>query len=147
MKWILIATVAALFALPAAAQVTMLKIGVLTDMSGPFSDQVGPGSVAAAEMAAEDFLKESPEIKVEVVHADHQNRPDIGSGIARRWVDTEGVDAMVDLPNSGVALAVIEIMKDAAPHRTRFLHRQLRGDGALLCADHGAMGDGHLGAR
>src|SRR5436305_14828739 len=112
MKWILTATLAALFALPAAAQVTTLKIGVLTDMSGPFSDQVGPGSVAAAEMAAEDFMKESPEIKVEVVHADHQNRPDVGSAIARRWVDTEGVDAVVDLPNSGVALAVIEVMNE-----------------------------------
>lgn len=116
MKWVLTATVAALFALPAAAQVTMLKIGVLTDMSGPFSDQVGPGSVVAAEMAAEDFMRESPEMKVEVVHADHQNRPDVGSAIARRWVDTEGVHAVVDLPNSGVALAVIEIMKER--HRT-----------------------------
>ena len=93
MRWFLAAAVAALLALPAAAQVTMLKVGVLTDMSGPFSDQVGPGSVVAAQMAAEDFMREIPEIKVEVVHADHQNRPDVGSahrpplgGHRRAWM-------------------------------------------------------------
>ncbi|MDO9711617.1 ABC transporter substrate-binding protein [Paracraurococcus lichenis] len=107
---------ALLLALPAAAQVTAVKIGVLTDMSGPFADQVGQGSVTAAQMAAEDFMRENPAIRVEVVHADHQNKPDVGSAIARRWVDTEGVHAIVDLPNSGVGLAVIEVMKER--HRT-----------------------------
>ncbi len=109
---LLAACAAALLSPPAAAQVTAVKVGVLTDMSGPFSDQVGPGSVAAAQMAAEDFMRENPEVRVEIVHADHQNRPDVGSAVARRWVDTEGVHAVVDLPNSGVALAVIEIMKE-----------------------------------
>ncbi|WP_149538587.1 ABC transporter substrate-binding protein [Siccirubricoccus phaeus] len=107
---------ALLFALPAAAQVAAVKVGVLTDMSGPFADQVGQGSVTAAQLAAEDFMRENPAMRVEIVHADHQNKPDVGSAIARRWVDTEGVQAIVDLPNSGVGLAVIEIMKER--HRT-----------------------------
>jgi branched-chain amino acid transport system substrate-binding protein len=113
---LLAAFLIALFALPATAQVAAVKIGVLTDMSGPFADQVGPGSVTAAQLAAEDFMREAPGIRVEIVYADHQNRPDVGSAIARRWVDTEGVQAIVDLPNSGVGLAVIEIMKER--HRT-----------------------------
>src|ERR1700744_6327037 len=92
----------------ASAQVpgNSVKIGVLSDFSGPFADQAGKGSVVAAQMAAEDFAKESKGLKAEIVFADHQNKPDVGSTIARRWVDREGVDAVVDLPNSGVALAV-----------------------------------------
>ena len=89
-----------------------VKVGVLSDFSGPFADQAGKGSVVAAEMAAEDFAKESKGLKAEIVFADHQNKPDVGSSIARRWVDREGVDAIVDLPNSGVALAVNTIMKE-----------------------------------
>ena len=100
--------------LPARAEIpgNKLKIGVLTDMSGPFADQVGAGSVAAARLAAEDFSKESPGLAVEIVFADHQNKPDIGAAIARRWFDEEGVDAIADLPNSGVALAVASIAHD-----------------------------------
>lgn len=97
---------------PATAQVPLVRIGVLTDMSGPFADQVGPGSVVAAQLAAEDFAAEARGLRVEIVAADHQNRPDVGSAIARRWVDTENVAAIVDLPNSGVGLAVIEIMRE-----------------------------------
>jgi branched-chain amino acid transport system substrate-binding protein len=99
---------------PAFAEVpgNTVKVGVLTDMSGPFADQVGAGSVAAAKMAAEDFAPEAKGLKVEILFADHQNKPDIGTAQARTWVDTEGVDAVVDLPNSGVALAVASVMHD-----------------------------------
>ncbi len=103
-----------------------IKVGVLTDMSGPFADQVGPGSVAAAKLAAEDFAKESGGLAVEIVFADHQNKPDIGSGIARQWFDTEGVDAIVDLPNSGVALAVIGVAHDR--HRTALASSSMSSD-------------------
>jgi branched-chain amino acid transport system substrate-binding protein len=98
----------------ASAQIpgNTVKIGVLSDFSGPFSDQAGKGSLIAAQMAAEDFAKESKGLKVEIISADHQNKPDVGSAIARRWVDQESVAAIVDLPNSGVALAVNTVMKE-----------------------------------
>ena len=89
-----------------------VRVGVLTDMTGPFADQGGPGSVVAAKLAAEDFAPESKGMKVEILSADHQNKPDIGAGIAAKWVDQDGVDAVVDLPNSGVALAVAGVMKE-----------------------------------
>ena len=89
-----------------------VKIGVLSDFSGPFADQAGKGSFIAAQMAAEDFAKESKGLKAEIIFADHQNKPDIGSAIARRWIDQENVVAIVDLPNSGVALAVNTVMKE-----------------------------------
>lgn len=100
-------------ALSAHAEVPngVVKVGVLTDMSGPFADQVGAGSVAAAKMAAEDFMAGS-KLKVEILAADHQNKPDIGVAQARRWVDQDGVDAIVDLPNSAVALGVSTVMKE-----------------------------------
>jgi branched-chain amino acid transport system substrate-binding protein len=89
-----------------------VKIGVLTDMSGPFADQVGQGSVAAARFAAEDFAAESRGLKVEILFADHQNKPDIGTAQARKWVDEDGVAAIVDLPNSAVALGVSSVMRE-----------------------------------
>jgi branched-chain amino acid transport system substrate-binding protein len=89
-----------------------IKIGVLSDFSGPFADQVGKGSRVGTELAAEDFEKEAGGLKVEIVSADHQNKPDIGVSIARRWVDEEGVDAIVDLANSGVGLAVNTLMRE-----------------------------------
>ena len=88
-----------------------VRIGVLNDMSSVYSDFQGPGSVIAAEMAVEDHAR-SGKLKAEIVSADHQNKPDIGAGIARRWIDTEGVDVIVDLPNSAVALAVSQIVRD-----------------------------------
>ena len=99
---------------PAQAQVpgSTLKVGVLSDMSGPFASQAGPGSVAAAQIAAEDFAKEAGGLKVEIVAADHQNKPDIGGLIARKWVDQEGVTAIVDLPNSAVGLAVSQLLDE-----------------------------------
>jgi branched-chain amino acid transport system substrate-binding protein len=89
-----------------------IKIGVLSDFSGPFADQVGKGSLVGAQLAAEDFAKEAGGLSVEIVSADHQNKPDIGVAIARRWVDEEGVDAIVDLANSGVGLAVNTLMHE-----------------------------------
>ena len=99
---------------PARAQFpnNTVKVGVLTDLSGPFSDQVGKGSVTAAQMAAEDFMAEQKDLKAEIISADHQNKPDIGVNIARQWADQEGVAAIVDLPNSGVALAVANVLKE-----------------------------------
>ncbi len=89
-----------------------VKIGILTDQSGPFADQTGPGSVNAAKMAAEDFAPEAGNLQVEIIAGDHQNKPDIGSALARRWVDEDGVAAIADLPNSAVGLAVSNILKD-----------------------------------
>jgi branched-chain amino acid transport system substrate-binding protein len=89
-----------------------VKIGVLSDMSSLYSDIGGPGSVAAARMAVEDFGAAKKGITVEIVSADHQNKPDIGSGIARQWYDVDHVDMIVDVPNSGVALAVSEVTKE-----------------------------------
>src|SRR5690349_4463047 len=99
-----------------AAQAQMsdnvVKIGVLSDMSSLYTDLAGAGSVAAARMAVEDSGIEKRGIKVEIVSADHQNKPDVGSAIARQWYDADGVDVIVDVPNSGVALAVNQITKD-----------------------------------
>jgi branched-chain amino acid transport system substrate-binding protein len=94
------------------AQITNVKIGVLTDMSSLYADDNGAGSVAAVKMAIEDFNPAAHNMKVDIVSADHQNKPDIGSNIARQWFDVDGVDAIVDVPNSGVALAVSEVARE-----------------------------------
>ncbi|MGY3478454.1 ABC transporter substrate-binding protein [Bradyrhizobium ottawaense] len=103
---------AALIALivPIAAQAEVsggvVKIGVLTDMAGVTADVTGKGSLVAAEMAVREFGGTVLGKPVQVISADHQHKPDIGTGIARQWFDVEGVDAIVDVPNSGVALAI-----------------------------------------
>jgi branched-chain amino acid transport system substrate-binding protein len=106
--------VAALISTAAQAQYTngLVKIGVLTDMSSVYSDIGGPGSVAAAKLAVEDFEPAAHGMKVEIVSADHQNKPDIGANIARKWFDVDGVDMITDVPNSGVALAVNEVSRE-----------------------------------
>src|SRR5215475_7338789 len=97
---------------PAVAETPRsLKIGMLNDASGPYSDNAGEGSVTAAKMAAEDFTKAHPDFKVEIISADHQNKADVGAAIARRWMDQEGVDAVADVPNSAVGLAVNEVVR------------------------------------
>jgi branched-chain amino acid transport system substrate-binding protein len=101
----------ALLATGAQAQ-TNVKIGVLTDMSSLYADATGPGSVTAAKMAIQDFDPAAHGLKVDLVTGDHQNKPDIGSNIARQWFDQDGVDAIVDVPNSGVALAVSEVTRE-----------------------------------
>lgn len=88
----------------------VVKIGVLTDMTGPFSDLAGRGSISAVRMAVDDFLtQEKPSFKVEMVSADHQNKIDIAASTARKWYDSENVDVIVDAINSGVALAVANV--------------------------------------
>ncbi|WP_333615355.1 ABC transporter substrate-binding protein [Enterovirga sp.] len=101
----------ALTAGSALAQVSV-KLGVLNDMSGLYADISGPGSLVAAKMAVEDFKAESKGIKVEVIGADHQNKPDVGSSIARQWYDQDGVDAIFDVTTSSVALAVSDITRE-----------------------------------
>ncbi|HEY6859717.1 MAG TPA: ABC transporter substrate-binding protein [Pseudolabrys sp.] len=98
--------------MPAFAEMNgATRIGVLNDMSSVYADFQGPGSVLAAQMAVEDFAKQS-KLKVEIISADHQNKPDVGAGITRRWFDVEGVDMVIDLPNSAVALAVSDIAQE-----------------------------------
>jgi len=87
---------------------TPLKIGVLNDMSGVFADYQGPGSVLAAQMALEDAGGHAGSRPVEIVFADHQNKPDTGMAIVRRWLDQDGVHAVMDVPNSSIALAVAQ---------------------------------------
>ena len=103
-----------LWAPVAGAQMSdnVVKIGVLNDRSGLYADLSGQGSVIAAQMAAEDYGAAAKGVKVEIIGADHQNKPDIGSNIARQWLDIDKVDVIVDVPNSGVALAVNEIVRE-----------------------------------
>ncbi|MFG1299185.1 ABC transporter substrate-binding protein [Xanthobacter sp. V3C-3] len=97
---------------PGRADDTTVKLGVLNDMSGVYADISGPGSVVAAQMAADDFMARNKGFKVEVVGADHQNKPDVGSSVARKWYDQEGVDAILDVPTSSVALVVSDITRE-----------------------------------
>lgn len=112
LKTILLGSIAcAVFAAPAYA--VDVKIGVMNDRSGIYADIAGEGSVVAARMAVEDFDAESKDINVEIVSADHQNKPDVGSTIARQWYDQENVDVIVDVPTSSVALAVNDITRES----------------------------------
>ncbi len=91
----------------------VVKIGVLTDMSGTYSDLAGPGSLLAVEMAVKDFVeKEKPSFKIEVVSADHQNKGDISANKAREWFDRDKVDVIVDLVTTSTALAVMKVAKE-----------------------------------
>ena len=103
---------AALFGTAAQAEDISVKIGVLTDFSGLYTDDTGLGSLAAAKMAVQDFDPAAHGMKVEIVSADHQNKPDLGSSIARQWFDVDHVDAIVDVPTSSVALAVNEVVRE-----------------------------------
>jgi branched-chain amino acid transport system substrate-binding protein len=106
-------TVAAFLSAAAArAEDIQVKLGVLTDMSSLYADDTGPGSVAAAKLAVQDFNPAAHGMKVDIISADHQNKPDIGANIARQWFDTQNVDAILDVPNSGVALAVNEVVRE-----------------------------------
>src|SRR6516225_3581087 len=97
---------------PAHVQSKSVKIGVLNDQSGVYADDQGIGSVIAAQLAVEDFPKRSG-LSVEVAAADHQNKVDIGTTIARRWLDQEGVTMIIDVPNSAIALGVNTLARDA----------------------------------
>ena len=114
MRLIATLAMAATAALTSAAQAEDLtvKIGVMSDMSGLYADLGGPGSVVAAKMAVADFNPAAHGLKVELVSADMQNKPDVGTSIARQWFDVDHVDMIVDVPNSGVALAVNEVARE-----------------------------------
>jgi branched-chain amino acid transport system substrate-binding protein len=109
-----IAGALALLAGSASAQYSdgVIKIGVMNDMSGLYADIAGPGSVWAARKAVEDFGAAAKGMKVEILAADHQNKPDIGSNIVRQWIDVEKVDAIADVPTSSVGLAVNQIVRE-----------------------------------
>src|ERR1700730_8674825 len=101
-------------ATPAAAEISgdVVKIGVLNDMSSLYADISGAGSVEAARMAIADFGGSVNAKKIELISADHQNKPDVGSAIATQWFGNDGVDAIVDVPTSSVALAVQEVARN-----------------------------------
>jgi branched-chain amino acid transport system substrate-binding protein len=111
---LLVASLFGLVAGTAQAQISdgVIKIGVLNDQSGLYADIAGPGSTLAARMAVEDFGAAAKGMKVEIVFADHQNKPDVGSNIARTWYDVDKVDVILDVPTSSVALAVSQITRE-----------------------------------
>jgi len=102
----------ALFAAPAIAQDGQVKLGVLTDMSSLYADNGGQGSVVAAQMAVDDFGGQVLGRSIQIVAGDHQNKADVGGTIARRWIENENVEVILDVPNSAVALAVQGITRD-----------------------------------
>lgn len=109
--------IAAMTALPAAhvsrasAQSRPIRIGVLTDMSGPYSANNGPGNVVGAQLAIEEFARTEPGLRVELQHADFQNKPDVAMTVARQWLDREEVDLILDVPLSSAAQAVAELVR------------------------------------
>jgi branched-chain amino acid transport system substrate-binding protein len=111
-KTLLLATALAALMAGAAQAQTSVKIGVMNDRSGLYADLTGEGSAVAARLAVEDFKAAAKGIKVEIISADHQNKPDVGSNIARQWYDQDGVDVIADVPTSSVALAINQITKD-----------------------------------
>jgi branched-chain amino acid transport system substrate-binding protein len=96
----------------ARAQTPTIKLGVLTDLSGPYKDLGGPLATDCVRLAVADFGAAAKGIPVEVIQADHQNKPDVGAGIARQWFDRDGVDVILDVPNSGVSLAISGVAKE-----------------------------------
>ncbi len=96
----------------ARAQGAPIRIGVLTDLSGPYSDNTGMGSVVAAKLAVEDFVKANPGFRAEVTHLDFQNRAEVGLNAARGWYDREDVDVVLDVPNSAIALAIANLARE-----------------------------------
>ncbi len=132
----------------AQAQISddVVKIGVLTDMSSLYSDLAGPGSIIAAKMAVADFGGKVAGKPIEIISADHLNKPDVGSNIARQWIDQDHVDAIVDVPTSSVALAVQDVTKEKGkiflmsgagvvrPHRQGVLADRRALDLRHLCA-------------
>ncbi|WP_298952265.1 ABC transporter substrate-binding protein [uncultured Methylobacterium sp.] len=109
---LLLATAFGALAAGTALAQTPVKIGVLNDRSGVYADLSGEGSVVAARMAVEDFKAADKGLKVEIVSADHQNKPDVGASLARQWYDRDGVDAIFDVPTSSVALAVAQVSRE-----------------------------------
>ncbi len=158
MRFCLTAALAAAFGLmagPVAAEITggVVKIGVLNDQSGPYSDLGGVGAVVAAQMAVEDFGAAAKGLKVEIVSADHLNKPDNGVSIARRWMDVEGVDMIADVPTSSVALAVAGVVKEknkvvmfSGPATTRLTGDQCTPNSVHWTYDSWSMANGAISA-
>ena len=111
-KMVVAMVASALLGTSAVAQDAPVKLGVLTDMSSLYADNGGQGSVVAAQMAVDDFGGKVLGRSIQIVASDHQNKADVGAAIARRWLDNEGVEAILDVPNSAVALAVQGIARD-----------------------------------
>jgi len=110
--FMLLACLATTISVACADELPVFRVGVLNDQSGLYADIAGPGSVEAARMAVEDFKPEVRGFRVEVLAGDHQNKPDIGSAVVRRWFEAEQVDAVADVPTSSVALAVASVARD-----------------------------------
>ncbi len=109
---LVVAAVVAFPSLGAAAADQPIKIGVMNDMSGVYADYQGVGSVIAARLAVQDFGSTLNGRPIEVVSGDHQNKADIGASMAREWFDRDGIDVIVDVPNSAIALAVSDIARE-----------------------------------
>src|SRR5690242_21040545 len=124
--WGVIATLAFSSAASAEMSGDVVKIGVLSDMSGLYADIGGAGSVEAARMAIADFGGSVNGKKIELVSADHQNKPDVGSAIATQWFGNDGVDAIVDVPTSSVALAVQEVARNKNRSEERRVGKEWR---------------------
>ena len=136
----------ALMAATAASAQTQVKIGVLNDRSGVYADLTGEGFVVAAKLAVEDFKAAEKGMKVDVVSADHQNKPDVAINTGREWFDQQGVDVIVDVPNSGVALAVSELGQGEEQGLHRLRRRGLRPDRREVLAEHCPLDLRYLGA-
>ena len=131
------------------AQDKTVKIGSLSDQSGLYADLGGPGSTLAAQMAVEDSGMTAKGWKIDIISGDHLNKPDVGVNIARQWFDVDKVDVIVDVPNSGVALAVSNIVKEKNGDPAQFGRRELGSDQRAVHAKHHPLGLRHLhaGAR
>jgi len=108
-NYLSLAALAVILAAGTAQAQTTVKIGVMSDMSSLYADIGGPGSIAAAKLAIADYTKDHPNVKVEMVTGDHLNKPDVGTQLANQWFDVDKVDMIIDIPNSGVALAVSQV--------------------------------------
>jgi ABC-type branched-subunit amino acid transport system substrate-binding protein len=121
---VMVAAVSILVSQSAWAQISdgVVKLGVLNDMSSLYADVSGKGGVLAAQMAVEDFGGRVLGAPIEVISGDHQNKPDVGAGIARQWIDADHVDAIVDVPTSSVALAVQDVTREKKQTRASRNH-------------------------
>ncbi len=136
---------AMMLASPALAE--PVRLGVLTDMSGMNFDLAGDGSVVAAKMAVEDFGGTLNGEPIEIIVGDHQNKPDIGSTLARSWIDEKNVKAIIDVPTSSVAMAVQEITRDKDVAFLASTAGSSDLTGKSLLTDDSAVDPGHLFAR
>ena len=130
----------------ALAQDKNIKIGVLTDNSGLYSDLGGAGSTLAAQMAVEDSGLAAKGWKIDIVSADHQNKPDIAVNTARQWIDVDKVDVFMDVLNSGVALAVNNLVKEKNADHDQYRRGVVGSHQCAVLAEHDSLGLRHLHA-